>query len=102
MKWYENRSWNDEIHTQFYRDYRNADDSEKPIALVRQAELLSESLDQHILKAAESLLLLWVSQHFKKADAQPVYKLIIKVSKRMGDVDRATQFERYLNDLRNL
>lgn len=102
MNWYQNEKWSDEIHKEFYQNYRQAEASTQAKALIKQAEILSENLDQHILKAAESLLLLWVSQHFSREGAPPVYRLIIKVSKRMGDVERATQFERYLNDLRRL
>lgn len=98
--WYKRSSWSDDAHLEFYSNYRKVSKEEQEKAILSQAKLLSTNKDATVLKAAESLLLLWIADHFDKKKAKEVYELTIEVCKRMGDIDRANQFEAYLKSLR--
>jgi len=98
--WYQRSTWNDDAHLDFYKNYKLASKEVQEKSLIIQAHLLSENLDETVLKAAESLLLLWIANHFDREKAKDVYQLTIKVCKKMGDIDRANQFESYLKSLK--
>ncbi len=100
INWYNRSAWSDEAHIDFYKNYKLAPKEEQEKALIIQARLLSENKDATVLKAAESLLLLWIANHFDREKAKDVYQLTIKVCKSMGDIDRANQFESYLKSLK--
>jgi len=97
--WYQNQNWSDEIHNQFYAQYRQASPETQAAALIAQAELLSKHLDNSTLKAAESLLILWMSRHFEKDKSPVVYRLMQEICNRIGDHDRAKEFERKLEQI---
>jgi hypothetical protein len=98
--WYQRSSWDDDAHIDFYKNYRLATKEIQEEAILTQAKLLANNLDETILKAAESLLLLWIADHFDKQKAKGVYELTIDVCKKMGDIERANQFENYLKSLK--
>ncbi len=97
--WYQNKNWNDDLHRNFYEAYRNADPQTQENALIEQASLLSKHLDNTTLKAAESLLILWMSRHYNKQRAAEVYTLMQAICVRIGDHDRAQQFKAKLEGL---
>lgn len=97
--WYQHQNWDDEIHLNFYQRYRAASAEEQELALITQAELLSKHLDNSTLKAAESLLILWMSSHFNSTNAAKVYELMQDICSRIGDHDRAREFKRKLEKL---
>ena len=97
--WYQHQNWDDEIHRIFYQTYRDAPSEEQETALLTQAELLSKHLDNSTLKAAESLLILWMSSHFNSKNASRVYGLMQDICSRIGDHDRAKEFKRKLEKL---
>ncbi len=99
--WYQRSSWGDEAHIEFYQNYKAADKELQEKAIVTQAKLLSKNSDETVLKAAESLLLLWIANHFDRKKAKEIYELTIVVCKKMGDIERANQFESYLKSLRH-
>ena len=99
--WYQRSSWGDDAHIEFYRNYKAADKLLQEKAIITQAKLLSKNSDETVLKAAESLLLLWIADHFDRKKAHEIYELTIVVCKKMGDIDRANQFESYLKSLRH-
>lgn len=97
--WYQHQNWDDQIHAEFYDAYRQASPAVRAIALVEQAELLSKHLDNTTLKAAESLLILWMSRHYSNADARKVYLLLKDICSRIGDHERSKEFQRKLENL---
>lgn len=97
--WYQHQNWDETIHGEFYAAYREAEPQTQEKALIHQAELLSKHLDNGTLKAAESLLILWMSRHFNKANAAQVYELMQDICSRIGDHDRAREFKRKLEKL---
>lgn len=94
MSWFQNPYWNDELHRAFYEHYKVADPELQERALIEQASLLSKHLDNTTLKAAESLLILWISRHYNKDNAPLVYSLMQDICTRIGDHDRAAEFKR--------
>lgn len=94
MNWFQNKNWSDESHLEFYQNYRLADSETQAKALITQAELLCKHLDGNTLKAAESLLILWMKDHFDKETARKVYELMANICHRIGDHKRAHDFER--------
>jgi hypothetical protein len=100
INWYQRSTWDDKAHLDFYKNYRLATKEVQEKAILTQAKLLAYNLDETILKAAESLLLLWIADHFDKKKAKEVYELTIDVCKKMGDLERANQFENYLKNLK--
>ena len=97
--WYQHLNWDDEAHQNFYQHYRKADHQEQELALLQQAEVLSKHLDNTTLKAAESLLILWMSQHFNQGNAAQVYELMQAICTRIGDHDRAKDFKEKLDTI---
>ncbi len=93
MKWYSNKNWDEQTHGEFYKNYREASPELQAKALIKQADLLSRHLDNSTLKAAESLLILWIKDHFNKEDASEVYSLMATICQRIGDHHRAQEFE---------
>ncbi len=100
MDWYQNQNWDDELHQQFYKNYREADPILQEKALIEQAALLSKHLDNTTLKAAESLLILWMSRHFNNQNAAKVYALMQDICSRIGDHHRAQEFKLKLEKIR--
>jgi hypothetical protein len=101
-QWFEQEKWDDQIHREFYDRYNQSDPETQKKALLVQTKILAESRIGFQLKADESLLLLSLSLHYDKKEVKSVYELVIKICKRMGDLERAHQFESYLKDLRHL
>ncbi|WP_421750403.1 hypothetical protein [Croceimicrobium sp.] len=97
--WYQHLNWDDEAHQDFYQHYRQAEAEKQELALLHQAELLSKHLDNTTLKAAESLLILWMSQHFNTENAARVYELMQAICTRIGDHDRAKDFKNKLDKI---
>ena len=89
MAWYLNKEWNDTIHSEFYAHYKKASAEEQGLALVQQAKILIESAQQHELKAAESLLLLWNSRHYKAEQEENVKALINTLSGKLHNLESA-------------
>lgn len=100
MTWYQHQTWDEDIHREFYDTYKKADKETQAKALIEQADILSDSSNNNTLKAAESLLLLWVSEHYDKYKVADVYELIMKLCQNMGDQERARDFESKLKALR--
>lgn len=100
MNWYEKKHWDDEAHRTFYEKYKTASPKEQATALIIQARILSHSENNEVLKAAESLLLLWVSSHYEKEKIAEVYELIKDLCHKMGDQERARIFESQLRALK--
>lgn len=100
MEWYKQEKWDEEAHQLFYAKYKTVDPEQQSMALITQAKILSNSHDNVVLKAAESLLLLWVSHHYDKKKVPEVYELIKDLCHKMGDLDRARHFESQLKILR--
>lgn len=97
--WYIQKDWDEEAHRRFYDQYAKASPEKKAKALLSQASILSESEDQMHLKAAESLLLLWMAKHFTESASQHVFELIAEVSRKLGNYHQQEQF---LQKIRNL
>lgn len=97
--WYSFKNWGDEEHQQFYQHYREADAETQEKAILHQASLLSKHLDNTTLKAAESLLILWLSKHFNPKKAAEVYQLMSTICSRIGDHHRAKEFQEKLKNL---
>ncbi len=93
MTWYEHKHWNESKHREFYNAYRLAEPALQSKALIAQAVLLCKHLDETTLKAAESLLILWMRDHFNKKKAKKVYELLADICHRIGDHKRAQDFE---------
>jgi hypothetical protein len=98
--WYLQTIWDEERHREFYEHYRNADALAQEKALISQAELLTKHLDEVTLKAAESLLILWMSNNFNSSSAPRVYGLLHDIYNRIGDHERAKEFAHKLKQLR--
>lgn len=94
MTWYQNQNWSDELHREFYERYKSAAPDLQEKALIEQATLLCKHLDNTTLKAAESLLILWISRHYNKANAAQVYELMQDICSRIGDHERAAEFKK--------
>lgn len=92
MAWFHYKNWDEKSHRNFYQAYRSASKKVQAEALVKQAEILSLHLDETTLKAAESLLILWIKDHFSKEKAAVVYGLLSDICQRIGDHNRAKEF----------
>lgn len=91
--WYLAKNWDNEQHQSFYHHYRKAEPELQEKALLEQAALLAKHLDHNTLKAAESLLILWMSRHFNPQNAPTVYQLMQDICSRIGDHHRAQEFK---------
>ena len=96
MIWYQHKNWSDEAHLEFYQNYREADLETQSIALIEQARLLCKHLDQGTLKAGESLLILWMRDHYQKDQINEVNQMMATICHRIGDHERARDFEQKL------
>lgn len=99
MKWYEHPYWDEETHREFFAQYRKAPPEVKGIGLIKQAEMLSDHLQDEVLKAAESLLTLWITKHFQEEQKIRVYQCLTKVYRRLGNKERAAYFNEELKTL---
>lgn len=99
MTWYQHKNWDEETHSNFYSNYRLAEKETQSIALIHQASLLCKHLDENTLKAGESLLILWMRDHFDKSKLVEVYSLMATICHRIGDHHRARDFEAKLKSI---
>lgn len=97
MHWFSFPHWNDHRHKCFYDHYRQADAKTQALALLTQAKLLIEGGKEIDLRAAESLLLQWLTDHLQSDKVKMVYLLLARVNQSLGDGSRASEFRRLAN-----
>lgn len=81
--WCQHELWTEEAHRDFYDHYHRMSRAEQERGLLKQAHLWCLQESQVSLKAAESLMILWFTQHGDSQDAEEAQNLIEYINKRL-------------------